>query len=225
MSIFRLYGNPVCAITSGQNLSLFCGSDNSLVDKPRGLNKTVSPCRPQSCPTTEYYEYVPAFPDDCFCALPFGVALRLRSPSLSDFPPYRLRFENYIAENVQVNLSQLDIDSISWEKRRLRIYLKFFPSYSDGAHTFSNDEVQRIANMFATFNFAISDEIFGPYDLLDFTLPGPYANGMSPELMKLSMCIALCFTSNKFHYVAIIIGHESHTHPLKQNGFHVKLLC
>lgn len=55
------------------------------------------------------------------------------------------------------------------------MYLKFFPAYSsNGSHTFSNDEVQKIVNLFATFNFS-SDEIFGPYELLNFTLHGPYA--------------------------------------------------
>lgn len=190
IAIFRLSGNPICAIGNGQNISLSCGSEGSgeAEKPPFQFNKTdasSSSCSPQSCPTTDYFEYVPSLPNDCFCALPFGVELRLRSPSISDFPPYRPRFENFIAENVRINLTQLDIESVAWEKRRLRLYLKFFPTYSSNhSHTFSNDEVQRIANLFATFNLS-SDEIFGPYDLLSFTLHGPYATGMSSNLTLL----------------------------------------
>ncbi|KAF5737306.1 putative LRR receptor-like serine/threonine-protein kinase [Tripterygium wilfordii] len=131
-------------------------------------------CLPQSCPISDNFEYVPASPVDCFCAAPFGIGLRLRSPSISHFPPYIDDFMKYITSNLQLFPYQLAIDSYSWENGpRLRMFLKIFPPYSNTSHLFNDSEIQRISTYMATFLLPRNDT-FGPYDLLNFTFLGPY---------------------------------------------------
>ncbi|KAL2500330.1 putative LRR receptor-like serine/threonine-protein kinase [Forsythia ovata] len=147
----KLHGNPVCQNASQRNISLLCGSDNGDEDTSTIVNKPVLTCPSSSCPT--YYEYIPGLPDDkCFCAAPFGVGLRLRSPSISDFPPYRDLFDKFITGYVSLYPYQLYIDSLAWEEGpRLNMFLKFFPQFTNDSHTFNNSEIQRIADIFATF--------------------------------------------------------------------------
>ncbi|KAK2981863.1 hypothetical protein RJ640_010380, partial [Escallonia rubra] len=185
--LLLLEGNPVCTIPNQQNIVRFCGPEDgdnyppgSANNSGSGNNSDVS-CLPQSCPTSHHFEYVLDSPGRCFCAAPFGVGLRLRSPSISDFPPYTDQFKVFITRNLGLDLYQLLIQSIEWQRGpRLKMYLKFFPQYSNHSMTFNISEVQRIANMIATFAIPGSD-IFGPYDLLYFTLEGPYSNGTSLE--------------------------------------------
>ncbi|MCE3052179.1 hypothetical protein HAX54_051755 [Datura stramonium] len=124
--------------------------------------------------------------DDCFCAAPFGVGLRLRSPSISDFPPHYSDFEQWITNGVNMSLYQLYIHSVAWQSGpRLRVFLKIFPPRINDSRTndfgkFNDSEVERIANKFATFNLTGSD-IFGPYDLLNFTAMG-YSSVLFPPL-------------------------------------------
>ncbi|KAI3474312.1 hypothetical protein Pfo_029100 [Paulownia fortunei] len=152
------------------------------------LNKPMSTCPSQSCPIRNYFEYVPTLPNTCFCAAPFGIGLRLRSPSISNFLPYRDQFDVFITSNVYLKpnlhlyLYQLYVDSIEWEPGpRLRMFLLFFPEYTNNSNTFDASEIQAIANTFAGFTIPGSD-IFGPYDLLNFTAQGPYSNGMPSKL-------------------------------------------
>lgn len=180
--MFRLQGNPLCASGNQRNIVQFCGppedGDN---EAPQNTNHSDVTCLPQSCPTSDHFMYVPVAPVNCFCAAPFGVGLRLRSPSILYFPPYSDQFVAYMTKNLILDPYQLYIDSIMWEKGpRLKMYLKFFPSYSNTSQKFNESELQRIVNMFASFAINGTD-IFGPYDLLYFTL-GPYSNGMSRKL-------------------------------------------
>ncbi|KAA8517619.1 hypothetical protein F0562_015093 [Nyssa sinensis] len=170
----ELQGNPVCAKANELNIVGFCGPENGDNEAPESLNNYTVTCPPQSCPTHDNFEYVPTAPVSCFCAAPFGVGLRLRSPSISDFCPYSGQFEVYMTTYLRLDLYQLHVDSILWQPGpRLRMYLKFFPPYNN--NTFDVSEIQRIANMIATFAIPGND-IFGPYDLLYFTLLGPYSN-------------------------------------------------
>lgn len=81
-----------------------------------------------------------------------------------------------------MNRYQLVIDSFMWEEGpRLRMYLKIFPSFSNDTFTFNTSEILQLMDEFATFSIP-GDDTFGPYDLLNFTLLGPYKDGMSLEL-------------------------------------------
>ncbi|KAJ4719274.1 Protein kinase domain [Melia azedarach] len=175
--IYRLGGNPLCRNT---NLVQFCGSqtdgDN---DIPTSTNTTVN-C--PTCPTG--YEYSPSSPVPCFCAAPLLVEYRLKSPGISYFLPYKDMFEEYLTFGLGLHLYQLDIASFRWQKGpRLRMYLKLFPvmNNSHSSSVFSAREVQRIKSMFTGWSIPGSD-IFGPYELLSFTLLDPYKDAFPNSL-------------------------------------------
>lgn len=180
-SKYRLNENPVCH-ENKQNISLFCGPVNGTEANSNNLTKPVLTCKPEDCPN--YYEYAPTSPNICFCAAPFGVEIRLRSPSISIFPPYRDQFDYFITSNVPnpnqpLQLDQLYVDSIEWEPGpRLKMSLLFFPENTNDSnkYAFSSNEILAIANAFATFTIPGNDT-FGPYDLLGFTAEGPYSGG------------------------------------------------
>lgn len=163
-----------------RNISMLCGSDNGN-ETSDSLNKPQPPCKPQSCSVP--FAYVPALGNVCYCAAPFGVGLRLRSPSISYFPPYLDQFYKFMTTSLYLNLSQLYVDSIAWEPGpRLRMFLLFFPAYTNQTqHYFNNSEIQAIENAFARFTLP-SPDVFGPYDLLNFT-PGFYSPG-TPSILK-----------------------------------------
>ncbi|KAL8232980.1 hypothetical protein R6Q57_002758 [Mikania cordata] len=57
---------------------------------------------------------------------------------------------------------------------RLQMYLKIFPVYSgNSSNIFNRSEVLRIRSLFTQWEIPNSD-IFGPYELLNFTLLDPY---------------------------------------------------
>ncbi|MBA0797361.1 hypothetical protein Gohar_008070 [Gossypium harknessii] len=170
----RLGGNPVCRNANSLNISLFCGSESGEDDVPN-LNSSKMECTSQSCPMG--YEYIPASPVPCFCAAPLRIGYRLKSPSFSYFPPYIRPFEVYLTSSLNFSLYQLYIDTYVWDKGpRLRMYLKLFPSVnSTPFNSFNESEVRRIRDIYASWSFKGSD-LFGPYELLNFTLLGPYAN-------------------------------------------------
>lgn len=179
----------------------------------------MSTCLPQSCPTRNYYEYVPTLPNACFCAAPFGIGLRLRSPSISNFIPYRDQFDYFITSNVYAKPNtplspyQLYVDSIAWEPGpRLRMFLLFFPEYiTNDSSTFTPSEIWAIANQFAGFTIPGNDT-FGPYDLLNFTAQGPYSDGM-PFFFNNPLCQIYC-------------GYIMHvSHVIKVGHFSWRILC
>ncbi|CAN1228274.1 Probable LRR receptor-like serine/threonine-protein kinase At1g06840 [Linum perenne] len=169
----KLQGNPICTRTDvAMNLNQFCSGTTAVgdVEPPKISNGSVEGCMPQSCPSSGGYEYFPAALIPCHCVAPLGVGMRLRSPSMADFRPYRDYFNQYMTGNLSVEPHQLGVDSFVWEEGpRLRMYLKIFPPHN---HTeFNTSETMRVQNMF--FNFEIvGDDIFGPYDLLNLTLRG-----------------------------------------------------
>lgn len=183
----RLQGNPLC---SNENLVQFCGSMTEGEDNTQNSTNSESNCRlPQSCPPP--YEYAPPA-NSCFCAAPLLVGYRLKSPGFFDFLPYFDLFEQYITSGLNIRRDQLEVDSFLWIKGpRLRMYLKFFPVYENerSNHTFNRSEVRRIRSMFTGWTIPDS-EIFGPYELLNFTLLDPYKDGLSLVFHILS---ATCF--------------------------------
>ncbi|QCE12136.1 probable LRR receptor-like serine/threonine-protein kinase At1g06840 [Vigna unguiculata] len=170
----RLSGNPICKNSNTQSVGQYCGPEEDKAAQD-STNSTVCPV--QSCPFNDFYEYAPNSPVPCYCAAPLRIGYRLKSPSFSYFAPYRSSFEHYITDSLKLHLYQLSVDSVAWEEGpRLRMYLKLFPSYNDSrSNVFNESEVRRISSLFTSWRFPRTD-FFGPYELLNFTLLGPYEN-------------------------------------------------
>ncbi|KAJ8632951.1 hypothetical protein MRB53_026287 [Persea americana] len=166
-----LRGNPICQNLN--NVDQFCGSQN---EGEETINTTTLNCALQSCPTDNFYESVPSFLGRCFCAAPLRIGYRLKSPGFSDFLPYVDLFKEYLTSGLKLEIYQLIIHSVIWEEGpRLKMDLKLFPQFSTTNFTFNVTEIARIRSMFTGWTIPDSD-IFGPYELLDFTLLGPYAS-------------------------------------------------
>ncbi|KAI5326127.1 hypothetical protein L3X38_035201 [Prunus dulcis] len=175
----RLEGNPICKNTSIQNVGQFCRSEaggDGIPDSSTNSTQTMT-CPSQACPTDNFYEYVPSSPVPCFCASPIIVEYRLKSPSFSYFPPYIQKFEMYLTRSLDLSLYQLSIDSIFWQEGpRLQMHLKLFPMFiNPHSNTFNFSEVHRIRGVLTSWELPPTD-FFGPYELLNFTLLGPYSN-------------------------------------------------
>ncbi|KAJ0028499.1 hypothetical protein Pint_35116 [Pistacia integerrima] len=174
----RLQGNPVCTNANEFNIVQFCGPNIGDDEVSGTSNDTSNPtCPQQSCPTSLHMEYVPESPASCFCALPLGVDVRLRSPSISDFRPYMNAYMLNVTSSLGLNRYQLLFNSFLWQKGpRLLISLKVFPQYINSTtNEFNKNEVYRIMDLIATFTLPLSD-VFGPYELINFTRHGPYAD-------------------------------------------------
>uniref|UniRef100_A0A6N2K7S1 non-specific serine/threonine protein kinase n=1 Tax=Salix viminalis TaxID=40686 RepID=A0A6N2K7S1_SALVM len=172
----RLGGNPICDNANIANITQFCGYEaGGDRTTERSTNSTMT-CPVQACPVDNFFEYVPASPLPCFCASPLRIGYRLKSPSFSYFDPYVFSFESYVTSALKLNRYQLSIDSYFWEQGpRLRMHLKIFPPANNmHSSTFNVSEVLRIRGIFTSWHFP-GDDLFGPYELLNFTLVGPYA--------------------------------------------------
>ncbi|KAL9227858.1 hypothetical protein vseg_003501 [Gypsophila vaccaria] len=174
--ILRLRGNPVCNNANIQEIHHFCDSDagaNGTAD-----DSTSSQACLTACPADDYYEPIPDAPM-CFCAAPIRIEYRLQSSSFTYFPPYKSAFESYVTHALNLELYQPYIDSYEWEEGpRLRMNLKLFPQINasnNGSHKFNDSEIRRIRYKYTTWDFP-SSELFGPYELLKFTLLGPYSS-------------------------------------------------
>ncbi|KAJ0089284.1 hypothetical protein Patl1_31609 [Pistacia atlantica] len=173
-SELELGGNPICTTANIPNIDQFC--DSEAEDDETITKSTNSKCPIHACPTDNFYEYVPASGDLCTCAAPLRIGYRLKSPSFSYFGPYANLFEAYLTSSLNLSIYQLSVDSIAWEKGpRLRMYLKLFPHAN--STMFNRSEVLRIREIFTSWRFPGRD-LFGPYELLNFTLLGPYASSM-----------------------------------------------
>ncbi|GLT74350.1 hypothetical protein SLA2020_461540, partial [Shorea laevis] len=175
----RLKGNVVCLNGS---LVQFCGSETK--NEIRISTTTNSPttnCKPQSCP----FEYSLASLLDCFCAEPLLIGYRMKTPGISDFIPYKKKFEEFLARSLHLSIYQLYIYSIAWQGPRLGMYLKLYPIYDDNTtnnpYLFNKSEVQRIRSLFTGWGFTNSD-IFGPCELINFTLPDVYKDEFNHSL-------------------------------------------
>ncbi|GAB4833110.1 hypothetical protein Ancab_031356 [Ancistrocladus abbreviatus] len=202
-------GNPVCKSGNIDGIQQFCESDaggNGTSDS--SMNTTIA-CPAQACPT--YFEYVPAR-NTCFCSAPILIGYRLKSPSFSYFPPYIHDFEVYVTSYLDLDPDDLLIDSYDWEEGpRLRMYLKLFPPIIYG-HQFNDSEVQRIRDIFTSWNFPRSD-LFGPYELLNFTLLGPYSSviidtgntGISKGVLAAILTVVICVAVTSSAIVTLLI--------------------
>ncbi|KAL0714332.1 hypothetical protein Bca4012_021311 [Brassica carinata] len=169
-----LRGNPICKSTSipivKQLFQYICGEKKQTPTKPEH-----TPCSNVSCP----YEKVLVSPGLCFCAAPLLIDYRLKSRSFFFFTPYiEHQFMEYITTSLQLETHQLAIDRVVDEnKLRLRMNIKLIPN---GKTIFNVSEVIRIRGRFTSWTFPRND-FFGPYELLDFPLEGPYADLLAGE--------------------------------------------
>lgn len=174
--IFRLQGNPLCSNT---NLVHFCGSSTGDENNLQSSTNTTS-CPSDACPPQ--YEYSPTSPEPCVCYAPLLVGYRLKSPGFRDFRPYKDTLEKFLTSTLELFLYQLYIESYAWEKGpRLGMYLKLFPVYDvniNNTHVFNGSEVQRIMRRFISWKIYDPD-VFGPYEVLNFTLLDVYKDGLS----------------------------------------------
>ena len=99
----------------------------------------------------------------------------MKGPGFTDFRLYRYQFEVHLTDGLDVSLNQLDLNSFAWEEgRQLGMYLKLcLVNY-----TFNSSEVLRITRMFTEWKIPPSD-IFGPFELLNFTLLDIDRGGLS----------------------------------------------
>ncbi|XP_068488361.1 probable LRR receptor-like serine/threonine-protein kinase At1g06840 [Phaseolus vulgaris] len=188
----RLSGNPICKNFDIENIGQYCepGGDedeDEIVQNPKDPS-TV--CLFQDCQVDKSYElYVPSFPIPCYCAAPLLVGYRLKSPSFSYFAPYFVMFALYITDSL--NLEHYQISISSWEDgNRITMYLKLFPSYDSHLDMFNESDVYRIKTKFTSWEFP-PNHFFGPYELLNFTLVGPYATTIGSNGSTLNSVILL----------------------------------
>ncbi|KAJ4751070.1 Leucine-rich repeat protein kinase family protein [Rhynchospora pubera] len=165
-----LSGNPLCSNTSISTPVGSCQFQSTT--KASGSEQISVNCQP--CPTDRNYEYNPSSTLTCFCAVPLGIGMRLKSPGISDFRPYVTAFEKDLTGLLNLYVYQLYIEHYIWETGpRLNMQLKLFPSNTS---LFSVNEIIRVRRMLAGWEITLLD-IFGPYELLNFTL-GSYANDL-----------------------------------------------
>lgn len=230
----RLRGNPICSNTNIGNIKQFCESEAIGDDTFQKTKNSTIICPIQACPMDNNFEYVPKSPVPCFCASPIRVGYRLKSPSFSYFPPYLYLFEEYVTSSLNLDLYQLSIDSLVWEEGpRLRMNLKLFPRASvDHSSTFNVSEILRIRGIFASWVFPGSD-LFGPYELLNFTLLGPYSyvntetrgKGINKGMLiaVVIVAIACAVTITAIMTVFITRRHSRYLHTLSRKHLSSKL--
>ncbi|KAK4370289.1 hypothetical protein RND71_009764 [Anisodus tanguticus] len=169
-----LQGNPFCS----NSIVIFCGHYNGDASGTVQLANNTD-CPPLACPPP--YEYAMPYPT-CFCALPLLVGYRLKSPGFRDFRSYVDKFEWYITFGIKLNRSQLHLNTFTLEAGpRVRMYLRIFPIYVDNSssHLFNKSEVLRLRSMFTGWLIPDND-LFGPYELLNFTLIADYREFIPP---------------------------------------------
>ncbi|MCL7038470.1 hypothetical protein MKW94_017383, partial [Papaver nudicaule] len=165
----RLRENPLCN-NANTNLFQFCESVAEDDDDMRTNLTVASPnCAVRKCPADYYLVYSPpSSPWQCFCAAPFSIAYRLKSPSFSYFAPYESSFIEYMAESLELKTSQISVYSYGWDEGpRLWMNLTLFLLYDNSSIKLNKTEVRRIKGKFTTWSFPQSGT-FGPYDLLDY---------------------------------------------------------
>ncbi|KAM0825737.1 hypothetical protein ACQ4PT_069345 [Festuca glaucescens] len=180
-----LSGNPVCGNSNGTPIDNLCQPQSVNQQTSKQIQGTSLNCSP--CPTDKNYEYNPSSPIPCFCAVPLGVGLRLKSPGITDFYPYEGAFGADVTSLLELFVYQLHIEHYIWEVGpRLNMHLKLFPSNTS---LFNISEVVRLRHVLAGWEITLLD-LFGPYELLNFTL-GSYAdeypNAASSGLSKAAM--------------------------------------
>lgn len=170
--MYRLQGNPICENIT-QNIAQFCGLQNATQSPDTMFDCSADKSCPKDiCPKEDFFEFNCASQVQCSCQAPIGVGYQLKSPGISDFYPYTTDFVAYLTSELDLYHDQLYIDSVIWEEGpRLAMYLKIFPNKSSS--TFNKTEILRIRRLFLGWKIPYND-IFGPYEILNFTPAGYY---------------------------------------------------
>ena len=96
---------------------------------------------------------------------------------MQEFRAYVGEFQEYITLSLGLGLYQLFVESFIWQEGpRVSVYVKLFPPFGNNSQTFNVSEIQRLRDRFSTLSLPLNDT-FGPYDLIDFILLGPYEDG------------------------------------------------
>ncbi|KAF0925352.1 hypothetical protein E2562_016610 [Oryza meyeriana var. granulata] len=180
-----LYGNPACENSTGTQITNLCRLQLVNLETSKPETSTTMVCG--TCPTEKDYEYNPSILDHCFCAVPLGVGLRLKSPGVKDFHPYEDAFKIDLTSLLQLFPYQLYIENYIWEVGpRLNMHLKLFPTNTS---LFNISEIVRLRHVLAGWEITLLD-VFGPYELLNFTLGSyeyEYPNLASSGLSKATL--------------------------------------
>lgn len=167
---FRLKGNPICSNENKVNLEFLCGFNDS--ERSGYMDEK---CPKEACPTDALYEYARYSNGSCSCVAPLRVGYRLKSPSFWDFSS---SVKKTLEHDLDANLSlsgYVKIETFLWEEGpRLKMNLKFFPAVKK---KFNESEVLRLRDIFSGWKIT-NTNYFGPYELLNFTLEGPYKSCM-----------------------------------------------
>nr|GMD64298.1 probable LRR receptor-like serine/threonine-protein kinase At1g06840 isoform X1 [Ipomoea batatas] len=170
----RFQGNPLCS-----NAKPLCGSSGNETDDGIIL-KSITDCPVLGCPPP----YVYSLPSPtCFCVLPLLVQYRLKSPGFRDIRPYLNEFAWYLSSGLVLNLSQVHINKLALEPGpRWEMHFEFYPIFMDvnSSREFNKSEVLRLMGLFTGWLIPDND-LFGPYELLGFTLLGDYSNYIPPS--------------------------------------------
>ncbi|KAM0863494.1 hypothetical protein ACQ4PT_044564 [Festuca glaucescens] len=175
--VLLLFGNPVCDASNAARAARLC--------QPTSVNKV--PSGPQvsidcvACSTDKNYEYNPSSPIPCICAMPVGIGFRLKSPGISDFRPHKEVFVFNSTSQLGLSIYQLYIEEYIWEAGpRLNMNLKLFPN---NTNLFTMSEVMRLRQLLAGWEITLPD-VFGPYELLNFTYADEFSTVISSGLSK-----------------------------------------
>ncbi|KAL3689568.1 hypothetical protein R1sor_015877 [Riccia sorocarpa] len=170
---FHFAGNPVC---SGQNLAAWCVpvSGVSLLDTSfvmSSSNKETT-CADNCKPPASLVPNAAMF--GCSCAVPIIVWYRLKSPGFNVFDLYEREFLVYISSGLGLSINQVDIFDYAYEPGpRIQMHLHLFPATG---YQFNQSECDRLNNLFGQWLIPDSP-VFGPYELLRFTVQSPSSGG------------------------------------------------
>ena len=104
---------------------------------------------------------------------------------MSHFTPFIGQFKDYMTSKLEMDLYQLDVGNFIWQTDgKLLMFLKFFPPNRTNFSKFSEGEIKNLASKFYSQKLPLFN-LFGPYDLVNFTFIGPYENGMSLEFYSI----------------------------------------
>ncbi|MCO5578929.1 hypothetical protein L7F22_032779 [Adiantum nelumboides] len=180
---FRLYGNPACNDVAGNPPSNSCHQDNTALlnfsDISVATPKSIV-CSENTCDGARGQELVPGLlaQGKCNCAYPLVVGYRLKSPSFAAFPSYMSGLIIYLSSGLQMEDYQVHVSQYRWETGpRLGMTIKLFPK--SPTHEFEEDQVEYLYHMFSSWSTP-SNNTFGPYELLSFTMGFPYNDVLTP---------------------------------------------
>ncbi|KAH7331194.1 hypothetical protein KP509_20G019500 [Ceratopteris richardii] len=173
----RLFGNPVCSESlAPQSVCTDFSGSYSNISFPETVISLSNDCSSaNTCDTSRNSEVLYGLllhSGACQCAYPLIVGYRLQSPAFAIFQPYVDQFQKYLSNKLEFDIYQVNVSSFKWQPGpRLAMKLKLFPNKS--TKQFTQAEVDKIYTKFATSDIDY-DEVFGPYELLYFSLGFPY---------------------------------------------------